>query len=87
MKGLVDNLDHSKWENEKFNLLYMHITHPTNFKSSSFFKPRFRIAHRAKTTVWPVKNGRLRRFFSIRGRRIQRGGLFRHFVLVITTIK
>jgi hypothetical protein len=54
---------------------------------SNVFKPRYTIAHLAKSKVWPYKNSRLRRLVSIRGRRLQRGGLFRRYVLVATTIK
>ena len=51
------------------------------------YKPRYSIAYLAKSKVWPYKNSRLRRFYSLRGRRLQRGGLFRRYVLVSTTRK
>lgn len=54
---------------------------------ASPFSPRYAIAHLAKSKIWPAKNSRLRGFFSIRGRRLQRGGAFRRFVRVLTTRK
>ncbi len=55
--------------------------------SGNVYKPRYTIAYLAKNKIWPYKNSRLRRFFSLRGRRLHRGGLFRRYVLVFTTIK
>lgn len=51
------------------------------------FKPRYALAFLSKSKVWPYKNSRLRRFYGLRSRRLQRGGLFRRFVLVSTTRK
>jgi len=51
------------------------------------YKPRFNIAYVAKSKVWPYKDSYLRRFYTLRGRRTHRGGLFRRCVLVATTIK
>jgi len=53
----------------------------------NIYKPRYAIAHTAKSKVWPYKNSYLRRFFALRARRVQRGGLFRRCVLVATTMK
>ncbi len=55
--------------------------------SGNVYKPRYTIAYLAKNKIWPYKNSRLRRFFSLRGRRLHRGGLFRRYVLVFTTRK
>lgn len=51
------------------------------------YRPRYALSYRTRTKVWPNKNSRLRRLVSLRGRRLQRGGLFRRYVLVATTIK
>ncbi len=51
------------------------------------YKPRYKIAFLAKSKIWPYKNSYLRRFYSIRARRLRRGGLFRRCVLVATTRK
>ncbi len=55
--------------------------------SGNVYKPRYTLPYLAKSKVWPTKNSRLRRFISLRGRRLQRGGLFRRYVLVLKTIK
>lgn len=55
--------------------------------AGNVYKPRYTIAYLAKNKIWPYKNSRLRRFFSLRGRRLHRGGLFRRYVLVFTTRK
>jgi ribosomal protein S4 len=51
------------------------------------YRPRYALSYRTRTKVWPNKNSRLRRLVSLRGRRLQRGGLFRRYVLVATTLK
>ena len=51
------------------------------------YRPRYALSYRTRTKVWPNKNSRLRRLVSLRGRRLQRGGLFRRYVLVATTRK
>ncbi len=51
------------------------------------YKPRYTLSYLSKSKIWPYKNSRLRRFFTIRGRRIQRGGLFRRYVIVFNTLK
>lgn len=54
---------------------------------SNIYKPRYTIAYITKSKVWPYKNSYLRRFYELRARRVQRGGLFRRCVLVATTMK
>lgn len=54
---------------------------------SNIYKPRYSITYTAKSKVWPYKNSYLRRFYALRARRVQRGGLFRRCVLVATTSK
>ncbi len=51
------------------------------------YKPRYTLAYLAKSKVWPYKDSYLRRFYALRARRVQRGGLFRRCVLVATTRK
>lgn len=51
------------------------------------YKPRYTIVYTSKSKVWPYKNSYLRRFYALRARRVQRGGLFRRCVLVATTMK
>jgi hypothetical protein len=54
----------------------------------NFYKPRNTIAYVTKSKVSPAKNAYLRRFYTIRGRRLRREqGLFRRCVLVATTRK
>ena len=56
-------------------------------KNKNVYKPRYKIAFQAKSKIWPYKNSRLRRFFGIRSRWINRCGSFRKNILVATTIK
>jgi len=56
-------------------------------KNTNVYKPRFKIAFQAKSKIWAYKNSRLRHFFSIRGRRLFRGGFFRRNVIVANTLK
>jgi len=56
-------------------------------RSRTPYRPRYALSYRTRTKVWPHKNSRLRRLISLRGRRLQRGGLFRRYVLVATTRK
>ena len=56
-------------------------------KNKNIYKPRYKIAFQAKSKIWPYKNSRLRRFFSIRGRWANRCGTFRKNILVASTIK
>lgn len=51
------------------------------------YKPRYKIAYQAKSKVWPYKNSRLRGFYSIRGRRLVRRGLYRHYFMVMNSMK
>ena len=51
------------------------------------YKPRYRINYLAKSKVWPYKNSRLRRFFTIRARKLIQGNLFRRFILVFNNLK
>ncbi len=51
------------------------------------YKPRYTLAYLAKSKIWPYKDSYLRRFYALRARRVQRGGLFRTSVLVATTRK
>ncbi len=51
------------------------------------YKPRYTLAYLAKSKIWPYKDSYLRRFYALRARRVQRGGLFRSCVLVATTRK
>ena len=56
-------------------------------KNNNVYKPRYKVAFQAKSKIWAYKNSHLRHFFSIRGRRMYRGGFFRKNVLVATTLK
>lgn len=56
-------------------------------KNKNIYKPRYKIAFQAKQKNWIYKNCRMRRFFNIRGRKIQRRGYFKRIVLVLNTIK
>jgi ribosomal protein S4 len=51
------------------------------------YKPRYKIAYQAKSKVWPYKNSRLRGFYSIRGRRLLRRGLYRRYFMVMNSMK
>jgi ribosomal protein S4 len=51
------------------------------------YKPRYKIAYQAKSKVWPYKNSRLRGFYSIRGRRLIRRGLYRRYFMVMSSMK
>jgi ribosomal protein S4 len=51
------------------------------------YKPRYKIAFQAKSKVWPYKNSRLRGFYSIRGRRLLRRGLYRRYFMVMSSMK
>ena len=51
------------------------------------YKPRYKITYKTHSKIWSYKNGYLRRFYSVRGSRIKRRGLFLQCVLVATTIK
>lgn len=53
----------------------------------NIYKPRYRINALAKSKVWPYKNSRLRRFFTIRAKKLIQGGLFRRFILVFNNLK
>ncbi len=53
----------------------------------TIYKPRYAIAYKSKSKVWPYKNAYLRRFYALRARRMRRGGLFRRCVLVATSRK
>ncbi len=53
----------------------------------NIYKPRYSLAYLAKSKVWPYKDSYLRRFYALRARRVQRGGLFRRCVLVATSRK
>lgn len=53
----------------------------------NIYKPRYFITHRTRSKIGVYKNGYLRRFYERRGRRVKRGGLFRHYVLVANNRK
>jgi ribosomal protein S4 len=53
----------------------------------NIYKPRYKIAYQAKSKVWPYKNSRLRGFYSIRGRRLMRRGLYRRYFMVMNSMK
>lgn len=55
--------------------------------SKNIYKPRYTLAHLTKNKIWPYKDSYLRRFYELRARRVQRGGLFRRNVLVANTRK
>lgn len=54
----------------------------------NYYKPRNTITYVTKSKVYLAKNAYLRRFFTIRGRRLRREkGLFNRCVLVATSRK
>jgi hypothetical protein len=56
-------------------------------KNKNVYKPRYKIAFQAKSKNFIYKNCRMRRFFNIRGRKIQRRGYFKRIVLVFNNMK
>lgn len=53
----------------------------------NIYKPRYKIAYQAKSKVWTYKNSRLRGFFSIRGRRFVRRGLYMRYFMAMNSMK
>ena len=55
--------------------------------SGSSHKPRYFFCNKIRSKIGIYKDGYLRRFYERRGRRVKRGGLFRHYVLVANNRK
>jgi len=53
----------------------------------NIYKPRYKVAYQAKSKVWPYKNSRLRGFYSIRGRRFVRRGLYLRYFVAMNSMK
>ena len=53
----------------------------------NIYKPRYKIAFASKSKVWIYKDSRLRSFFSIRGKKLIRRGLFKRYFLVLNNMK
>ncbi len=56
-------------------------------KNKNIYKPRYKIPFQAKNKNFIYKNCRMRRFFNIRGRKLQRRGYFKRIVLVFNNMK
>ena len=56
-------------------------------KQGSTYKPRYKLSYVTKSKIRPYKDSYLRRFYSLRARRLRRAGLFRYCVLVATSRK
>lgn len=77
----------NSYQNSAYSTTPIVAASETASATGNAFKPRYALPFLAKSKVWPYKNSRLRRFYGLRSRRLQRGGLFRRFVLVSTTRK